>query len=104
MGQDGLCLIVGGVGHRDSIQIVSRSGALEKLVAQAPRGILKIPAVALSLASHIAPARFTLEVQVGSERFHESLVGIGIGSPKLMVEMEHDDCDPELSAQFLENP
>jgi hypothetical protein len=104
MGQDGLCLIVGGVGHRDSIQIVSRSRELKKLVAQAPRAILTIPAVALSFAGHIAPARFDLDMQISREGFHKLLIGVGIASAKLMVEMQYDHGDPELGAQFLENP
>jgi len=104
MRQDGFRLIVGGVSHCDSIQVAGHSAAREKLVTQAPGCVFKIPVLALSFASHIGPAKFTVELKFRRERFHKSLVFVRVRSPKLVVEMQYDNCDPELGAQFRENP
>src|SRR5580692_7454526 len=73
-------------------------------MAQAPRSILEVPAVALRFRGDVGATAFKFETKFRGERFHESLVFVGLRAPQLMMKVQDEDRDTQPRAQLRENP
>jgi len=104
MRQNRFGLIVRGVSDSDTVKAAGLGHGRKKLVTQAARGILEIPAAASRFARDVGATGFQFKLELRGQSFHEALVFVRFCSAQLMVEMQNDERDSELSAQVRKNP
>ena len=100
--EDGFRLIVGGVGHGDSIELAIRNETLEEGVSRAAGRVFKVGALAFGLRGDVFVGNKKLQVELPGEFTNELFVAVGGFAAQLVVEVDHRKDNPQLLAQFEE--
>jgi hypothetical protein len=104
VGQQGFRLIVGSVSDSDARGAAFFDDALKKAISQAPRCVLKIPAVFLSRLCYVLARDFKFEAAPAGQTCYEFCVGFRFRTAKLVVEVDDEESEAQIAAKTLEYP
>jgi hypothetical protein len=76
----------------------------EKSIPQAARGVLQVPTLGARNGSNVFAARKKRQIMVAGQGCDEMLILLRIHPAQTMIEVQHDEPDPHLLAQFPQKP
>jgi hypothetical protein len=102
MGQDCFRLVICGMRDGNVGQATRCGSRVKKLVPQASRSVLDVPAVAARLAGDIGARRHKTELELSRQRGDKLFIFIRLSATQLVVEMEDLKANSESLPKFGE--
>ena len=97
--EDGLGLVVHGVGGEDDVGLAALEEAMEDLVTEVARGVFEAFAGGGGAGGYVDAVGVEGEVEVGAEVSDEGLVGVGLGAAEAVVDVDGGEADAEVGVR-----